>query len=382
MDGRGRVLVGFAAFGVFWGSWGAVLPVVQRHARVSDGQLGVALVFIGVGALISLRPVGSLADRHPRGTLPAALALLGVSAVGPVITRGPLGLSLACLLIGVCSGGADAAINAAGATCEARGARVLNVGHGLFSALVVVASLAVAGLLLHANTPWPLLITGAALLIAAAGSATLPAGTATRAGPILTDSRRWLRRPPAALVLLGGLGAVAYLIENAWQSWAAIQLHTTLGASPAVAAAGPAVFAACAAAGRFAGHPLQQRLSARTLLACGAALAAAGSATAALAASLPAAVTGIAIAGLGTSVCAPTLIVVAGRTAPHRPGDATSTVLTLSYLGFVLGPAAVGLLAQATTLRTALAAVAAAAAALALASHTLTHIAPQQPATT
>jgi hypothetical protein len=40
----------------------------------------------------------------------------------------------------------------------------------------------------------------------------------------------------------------------------------------------------------------------------------------------------------------------------------------LSYLGFVFGPAAVGLLASATTLRIALAAVAAAAALLALAS--------------
>lgn len=107
----------------------------------------------------------------------------------------------------------------------------------------------------------------------------------------------------------------------------------------------------------------------------------AGSVVAALAPTIPVALAGIAVAGLGTSVCAPTLIAVAARTSPHRPGAATSTVITLSYLGFVLGPAAVGVLAQAATLRIALLAVAAAAAAFALASQTLARLAALRPAT-
>jgi MFS family permease len=177
------------------------------------------------------------------------------------------------------------------------------------------------------------------------------------------------------LLLLGALGAVAYLIENAWQSWASIQLHGTLGASSPLAAAGPAVFAGCAAAGRFVGHLLQRRLTPPALFAAGAGLAAVGSALAALAASVAEAFVGIALAGLGTSVCAPTLISSAGRLAPRAPGAATGTVISLSYVGFVFGPAAVGLLAQVTTLRMALAAVAAAAVGLALAGRALAHIA-------
>jgi MFS family permease len=373
MDGRARVLLGFGAFGAFWGAWGALLPVLQRHAHVSDGELGVALVFIGVGALLSLRPMGALADRHPRVALPVGLALLGLSTIGPAIARGALALSVASLLVGVCSGAADAAMNAAGAAYEARGGRALSLGHGMFSALVVVASLASAALLLNATAPWPLMVAGAALLTAGALSAALPVATVADAAP--APAGRWFsRRPPSALVLLGSLGAVAYLIENAWQSWAAMQLHTTLGTSPAVAAVGPAVFAGSAAAGRFTGHPLQRRATAKALVGCGAATAAAGSIVAALAPSVPIAIAGIALAGLGTSVCAPTLIGLAGRVTPHRPGAATSTVITLSYLGFVLSPAAVGLVAQATTLRIALTAIAVAAASLALASRTLTRI--------
>jgi MFS family permease len=77
--------------------------------------------------------------------------------------------------------------------------------------------------------------------------------------------------------------------------------------------------------------------------------------------SVPVALAGLALAGAGTSVCAPTLIGLAGRAVPDRAGAATGTVITLSYLGFVLGPAAVGGVAALTGLRTALAGVAAVA---------------------
>ena len=77
MAGRVRVLGGFAAFGVFWGAWGATLPAVQSHAGVDDGQLGIALLCIGAGALVSMRVAGTLVDRWGAPALPAALAAFG-----------------------------------------------------------------------------------------------------------------------------------------------------------------------------------------------------------------------------------------------------------------------------------------------------------------
>jgi MFS family permease len=78
---------------------------------------------------------------------------------------------------------------------------------------------------------------------------------------------------------------------------------------------------------------------------------------------------GIFVAGLGTSVCAPILLGLAGRhAAEDARAAAVSMVTTLAYLGFLLGPALVGLIAEATSLRTALTLVAGIAGALALAS--------------
>jgi MFS family permease len=113
------------------------------------------------------------------------------------------------------------------------------------------------------------------------------------------------------------LAALAYLVENAWPSWSAVHLERSLAGGAAVAAAA-------------------------TLFA-------------ALADAPPAALVGIVVAGLGTSVCAPTLISLAARAAaPEDRGGAVGAVTTLAYLGFLVGPAAVGLAAGAAGLPAAL----------------------------
>jgi MFS family permease len=111
------------------------------------------------------------------------------------------------------------------------------------------------------------------------------------------------------------------------------------------------------------------------MVAVGAATAAGGSLLGALAPSTAPALLGMAIAGLGTSVCAPTIIALAGRTSAHAQGAATGTVITIAYLGFVVGPAAVGLLSGATTLATALVGVAMLAALLVVAGPAATRTA-------
>ncbi len=78
---------------------------------------------------------------------------------------------------------------------------------------------------------------------------------------------------------------------------------------------------------------------------------------------------GVTLAGLGTGVCAPAIISAAGTAVPTRErGAAVSTVMTIAYLGFVAGPAVVGLVAGRVGLRAGLGTVAALAGVLALAA--------------
>jgi hypothetical protein len=108
--------------------------------------------------------------------------------------------------------------------------------------------------------------------------------------------------PAVGLIVLGGLCALAYWAENAWQSWAAIHLERTRHSSAGVSALGPAAFASAAVCGRLAGHQLASRSSDRVLITGGALVGPAGTGLAAGAATVPVALIGIVVAGAGISV--------------------------------------------------------------------------------
>ena len=361
--GRLRVLGGFAAFGAFWGTWGAALPALQAHAGVDDGQLGVALLCIGAGALLSMRAAGSVLDRRGAPALPAALGGFAVVALLPGLASSTAGLSAALLVLGAASGAVDVAINAEGVRSEAAvGRPVLSLAHGTFSASVVVGSLA-TGTLRAAGAGAELVLALVGTLVAAVA---VVVAFAPAAGGGIGRPDASLRHVPRALVVLGGLCALAFFVENAWQSWGAVHLESDLDASPALGALAPALFAGSAAAARFGGHGLAGRIGDVTLLRAGAALGAAGTLLAALAPVAALALVGVAVAGGGVSICAPILFSLAGRSADEAVrGAAVSIVTTIAYLGFLVGPAVVGLAADAATLEASLAAVAAVALTLA-----------------
>jgi hypothetical protein len=352
--GRLRAVGGFGVFGVFWGAWGAALPAVQAHAGVSDGQLGVALLFIGAGALASMRVAGTIVDRWGPPALPAALAAFAAASAVPGLARSTVALCAALLVLGATSGAVDVAINAEGVRSESRGRPVMSLAHGTFSACVVAGSL-MAGALRASGA-------GAELVLGLVGAVALgAAGVLSRVpaeGGTFPSAGSTLRNVPRRLAVLGALCALAFFVENAWQSWGALHLEADLGASPGLGSLAPALFAAAAATSRFGGHGLTGRVGEVPLLRAGAALGAAGTLLAAVAPSAALALAGIVIAGGGVSICAPVLLSLAGRSVDEAVrGAAVSIVTTIAYLGFVVGPATVGLLADATSLSASLASV-------------------------
>ncbi|WBQ04710.1 MFS transporter [Kribbella sp. CA-293567] len=351
-----KTLAGFGAFGLFWGAWGAVLPAVKAEAGVSDAQLGAALLCVGLGALCSMRFTGYLIDRYGGVVLPVAVLLFAACGVLPALAGSAVALGGALFLLGATSGATDVAINATGSSSEAAtGKPLMNLAHGLFSIAVVVASLSTAALRAAGAGALPVLGCVFVLVALVALLVLLPGSTKIK--PVVQEKAP--RRLEPALLVFGGLCALAFVVENAWQSWSAVHLDTTLGAAPALASSAPAVFAAAAATGRISGNALLRRLRPTQLLVAGGIVAALGSALAAVAGNPWLALVGIAVAGLGTSVCAPTIISMAGAWAgPERRAGAISTVTTIAYLGFLLGPAAVGLFSSIWSLPTALGGVA------------------------
>jgi MFS family permease len=362
MTRTASAFVAFAAFGSFWGVWGASVPRVQDQAGIGDGQLGFALLFVGAGALPAMLLVGRALDRW--GLMVAALVISALGAAGAGLALTAVNLASLCAglaVVGATSGAADVAMNAvAGRAEKTAGRPVITRAHGVFSSLVVLASLA-TGLASAASLPLAVPFIAVAVLCLTAGAAmvkTLPADQGHNSRQA-TDSAPYGQWRVVPFLLIGVLGALAFASENAHQSWSAVFAHNELHAGLGLSAVAPAVFAGTVAITRFSIGGLKAT-HARTVLLAGAAAAAAGTALIAAAPTLLIAGLGLAVAAAGTAVLFPTLIGIVSRNVDeHYRGRATSLVTTVSYLGFLLGPVYVGLWADAAGLRGAMVAVAA-----------------------
>ncbi len=347
-----RVAVGtiFFANGAAGGNWFVRIPAVQEHLGLSAGTLGAALLSVAVGALATMPVAGALSARVGSRRVTTAATLL-LCALLPFLALAPTLPTFVLVLVafGAANGAMDVAMNAEGVAVEKVYQRpIMSTFHGLFSVGGMVGA-ASGGLAAARDLPpvAHLLVVGLALgLIGLVASRWLlpRASAAAPVGPSF-------QRPTRTLL---GLGIVAFCVmlgEGAMSDWSAVYLHGTLGTSEGLAAAGYSAFSLMMAAGRLSGDRLALRFGPVALVRLGGALAAGGLALATTT-SLPwLALVGFGCTGAGLSVVAPMMYSAAGRSAEMPPGPAIATVTTLGYLGFLVGPPAIGATAEAIGLR-------------------------------
>ena len=348
----------YAALGIFWGTWAALIPQLKLQTNSSDGELGAAMLVSGVGAILAMLVVGRLWHRFGWYLLPVTGLWFAIAGLGLALANSTPTLALALFFIGGGSGALDVAMNAAVSDVEVgSGSRLMYGAHALFSLAVLVASVATGFARQAGFGPWPIL-TAVALIIAAITVSTVvsargmhrPTASAPTIGPAAASNRRG--------TLLGGLAALAvlcavgYMIEDASQNWSALHLERELGASPALSGAAPGIFAAAMFVGRSSGQRLGARFSERGLFAGGAAVAAVGLAVLAAAPTPIVALAGLAGAGAGIALVAPALYGRAGQEAnADDRGKAIARLTVFGYTGFIVGPALIGFISQASNLR-------------------------------
>ncbi len=359
----------FAALGIFWGSWAALIPDIKRHAGASDGELGLAMLVSGVGAIVAMLTLGRLWRRAGWYLLPITGLFFALGTLGPALASSTVALAAALFVVGAGSGALDVAMNAAVSDAEASSGRRLMFGaHALFSLAVLLSSVATGIARQAGAAPWQILVV-VALAVATVALATLASARGHGPAPVaaVAAGPRGRTSVLSGLAALAVLCAVGYLIEDAAQNWSALHLERGLGAGPALGGAAPGIFAGAMFIGRSSGQRLGARFSERALFTGGAAIAALGLAVLAAAPEPASALTGLAVAGAGIAMVAPALYGRAGRdaTAGNR-GAAIARLTVFGYTGFVVGPALIGFISQAASLPVALATLAVLAVVLAV----------------
>jgi predicted MFS family arabinose efflux permease len=171
-----------------------------------------------------------------------------------------------------------------------------------------------------------------------------------------------LLRVPAIAVAVS-LCTICFFGDGAIEGYAALFLHDVLESGALLTGVALGAFHTASMLGRFVfARPANERL----VLTVAGLLASAAMAVVVAAGAPAVAAGGLLVVGFALAPVVPTALSIAGRNAPGRSATAVSLVTTIGYSAFVLGPPAVGLLADATTLRTALIPVVASTATIAL----------------
>ncbi|WP_411114049.1 MFS transporter [Streptomyces sp. 029-5] len=376
---RIALTVFFALDGFMFAGWVVRIPAIKEQTGASASALGLALLGVSAGAVVTMVFTGRLCRRfgsHPVTVVCAVL--LSLSIVLPPQTHSALTLGLVLLVFGAAYGGLNVAMNSAAVDLVAALRRpVISSFHAAFSLGGMIGA-GLGGLVAGGLSPAVhlSLLTGTGLLVTAVTGpallrhpAPVPEGTEREREPEETvkGTAAVPRRPDGRtrrLVLLFGVIALCTAYgEGAMADWSALHLTQDLGATPGLAAAGYSLFALAMTAGRLSGTALLERLGQTRALVAGGVTAALGMLVGAIAPSASLALAGFAVAGLGLANIFPVAIGRAGALA--GPGG-VAAASTLGYGGMLLGPPAIGFLADWFTLPLALTTVALLAGAAAL----------------
>ena len=349
---RTATRLSFFAAGFSASCWAPLVPYARARLAIDDASLGLLLLCLGIGSVAVMPITGGLVGRVGSRTVILAGGL-GVCAALPVMAIGSsvLAVAGALLLFGAALGAVDVAMNIHAVEVERGSSEPLMSGfHGWFS----VGGIAGAGCLTA------LLASGASLASASAGAVAVVVASLVVAAPRYVETRLarsapFLVRPRGLVLLLGALAFVAFLIEGAILDWSALLLTRHHDWPAAYGGLAYAVFSVAMTAGRLSGDRIVARFGSRQVLTWGGLLTSAGLVAILTTPGTVSTLAGYLLIGLGAANVVPILFRAAGRQTTMPGGLAIASMTTVGYAGILAGPAAIGFVADASSLPTAFA---------------------------
>lgn len=356
---RISVKICFFLNGFIYANWVSRLPRIQEQYGADDGTIGIVLFAFAFGAFLAMPFTGWLIIKNGSRKI-SLISLLFYSALASLIPLMPgiATLMLLYFMMGVSTGMQDVSMNAQAVLVERAYQRpIMTSFHAFFS--IGMALGAWCGALfsdLHVALSYHLAIISAVSLIFVIWVRRnlvedKPDETQSVTGPLL-------RMPNRALLSVGIIAFCCMLGEGAISDWSVNYMENVVRSPVAFAPIALSAFATAMTLGRLFGDRCRLWFGDKKLIIYGGMLATLGLSLALFAPTTYSAISGFFLVGLGLSTIVPITYSIAGNTADLPPGVGLAMVTTVGYSGFLFGPPVIGFLADAFSLRNALAAVA------------------------
>jgi MFS family permease len=351
----------FGILGFHVGVWAVQLAPLSAGLGLDLAALGTAVTVAGASGVITLFAGGALADRVGRRPVLAigfagtgtAFVLLALASSFPAVLP-------AVMLYGLAISFVDLGANTVGSAYEQAHATAAMTGlHAWFSAGALVGAIGSAAAL-RAGMSYRGVYLALAAVMAAGLIGVLLAPIPAPPVPLGTVRDRRPRRAagmpvwriPAVLFAIA-LITVTFFGDGALESFLSTYLQRTLAGGVLLSGIGIGSYHFASLLGRLIATAALRRLGEQRVVRAAGLLAAAGLL---ITVTVPAgAVGGLLLVGFAIAPVVPATLSLAGRSAPGRSGQAVATTTAAGYSAFIISPLTIGLLAQATSLRLALA---------------------------
>ncbi|PIB26113.1 transporter [Amylibacter kogurei] len=341
----------FILNGGLYGVWASRIPTLANLHELSASGLGLLLLVMAAGGLVSFSIAGRAADHFGAkdasiyGGVGCVLGLIAV-AISPNIFT----LSIAVFLYGGFLGGTDVAMNAWAAEVE-RGAKrpMMASFHAMFSlgagigastgffaakhGLALGTHFAIVGILLGAITLWFAMIAW-------------------------QPSKRRLESKPSMIAFPKGVLLIVALIafccsigEGGVADWSAYILVEMTNATESAAALGYTAFSITMVIVRLMADRMVVQIGAVNAARAAGVFAMIGVIFVVAPGAYIPALIGFALMGVGYAVVIPLAFSRAANEPSMNQGAAIASVATLGYGGMLIGPPVIGFLAELTNIR-------------------------------
>ncbi|WP_432647590.1 MFS transporter [Mitsuokella sp.] len=329
-------------------SWAPLVPLLKQRLAIAEDTLGLLLLCIGIGSLLTMPLSGALAAKFGcRRVLTTAGVLMALML--PILCLVPSFWSAvpALLFFGAVMGSIDSVVNIQAVIDEkASGRRLMSGMHALWSIGGFVGAglfgvwVSMLGLTPMAST---LIASGIMILVTAIAARHHLNFGGDPGGKLLA-------MPHGIVVFVGIIACIAFLVEGAMMDWGGVFLTTVRGFDLSLAGTAFTVFSAAMLIMRLFGDRLVQRFGQKVIIIGGCALAFLGFLLVILTPNAFLLFAGFFCIGIGSANVVPVFYTMLGRQHDMPINLAVPAVSTLGYLGILAGPAVIGFFAHQTSL--------------------------------
>jgi MFS family permease len=340
----------FFLSGVCFSTWASRIPTIKSNFNYNEAELGTLLLFMPISSLIGLPISGWLVSRFDsRVPLTFGFCLMSVALFFIGIAPTTFALVCAVCVFSFSLRILNIALNTQSITLQKQFDRKINGSfHGLWSTGGIVGvgfcTLLIA---LDIDMKIHLLIVSSLTLIT----------TIFAYRFLLTNDRATagnklaLRKPDPYIVYLGLVIFMAAICEGGMFDWSGVYFKQVVRVE--IFTWGYLIFTICMALSRFASDKIVERIGMPRTYIVSACFIVTGIMLAVIFPTFWLSMAGFCLVGLGTASVVPMTFTLAGGSQKYSPGMAISLIATYSIVGMLIGPAMIGYLAQAFSLRVA-----------------------------